>query len=182
MLATADVVIAAVLAISALFGLMRGFVKEMAALFIWAAAGLLALAFGESVGQAIGLKLSERLLTATGFGVVFVAVLIVGAFVQRLLRGLVKTTGLSGTDRMLGLLFGTARGVLLTTLTLIVIQPFAEDQLWWSESRMIAPLLEELGPVAMELQGAVMELFTTGEPRQTDPPAEIVPPALREVI
>lgn len=187
-LPAADLVIAAVLGVSALFGLMRGFVKEVAALVIWAAAGLLSLAFGEPVGEAIGLNLSPRLLFALGFGVVFVVVLITGAFVQRFLRTLVQTTELSGTDRMLGLLFGATRGLLLATLALIVMQPFAEEQPWWGESRTIAPLLEQLGPAVLELQAAVMERFPSDALPQADPPAtadtpaDVVLPVLREAL
>ena len=188
-LPVADLVIAAVLGVSALFGLMRGFVKEVMALVIWASAGLLSLAFGEPAGEAIGLNLSPRLLSALGFGLVFVGVLVTGAFVQRFLRALVQTTELSGTDRMLGLLFGAARGLVLVTLALIVIQPFAEQQPWWSESRTIAPLLEQLGPAALELQEAVMERFPGDASPQTDPapatsetPADVVLPVLREAL
>lgn len=186
-LPVADVVIASVLGVSALFGLMRGFVKEVAALVIWAAAGFLSLAFGEPVGLATGLALSPRLLTALGFVIVFVIVLVLGAIAQRFLRTLVQTTELSGTDRMLGLLFGTARGLLLVTLGLIVVEPFAVDLPWWSESRTITPLLEQLGPAVLELQEAVMKHFPgDAAPPTTEPPPTITPAdavsALREAI
>ena len=179
--AVADIVIAAVLAVSAVFGLMRGLVKEVAALVIWASAGLLALAFAGPLGEAIGLNLGPRLQKALGFAVIFIVVLIVGAFAQRLLRGLVETTGLSGTDRTLGLLFGAARGVLVVTLTLIVVRPFAEERPWWTESKL-APALLTLEPEVMELAQALMDRFPGEAPAQADPPPELGLPALDEAV
>lgn len=157
-LAIADVVIAVVVLVSAVFGLLRGFVKEVVALVIWVGAVLLGMALGAQIGALLGLALSARLQNAIGFGTVFVVVLIAGALLQRALRGLVQSTGLSGTDRTLGLVFGTARGVAVVTVTLILLRPFALERAWWNESVLVPPLLALEGDLK-ELVNAALDAF-----------------------
>lgn len=152
--AAADVAIAAVVLISAGLGLARGLVREVLSLAIWAAALMLSLAFGPAVAELLGLDLAPRLQTGIGFAVVFVVVLIAGAICQRLVGGLVKSTGLSGTDRLLGLLFGAARGGVVVVVGLIALRPFAEERVWWMDSQLAPPLLAFEADV-LELAGAL---------------------------
>lgn len=139
--AVADIVIVVVVLVSAMFGMLRGLVREVASLLIWAAAFVLGLAFGPTLGALIAEDLGARPQTALGFGATFVVVLVAGAIVQRLLRGLIQSTGLSGTDRTLGLVFGGARGVAVVVLSLVALQAFAADGEWWQESQLAGPLL-----------------------------------------
>ena len=139
--AIADLVMVAVILVSALFGLLRGFVKEVVALVIWCAAFVLSMAFGPPLGQLVVENLDERLQAALGIGAVFVAVLVIGAIVQRILQGLVKGSGLSGTDRTLGLVFGGVRGVTVVVLGLIVLRSYTQESAWWEESQLAGPLL-----------------------------------------
>lgn len=142
-----DYAILAVVAISVLVGVLRGFVKEVFSLLVWAAAFLVAYQFGGDVAammeDAVSLP-SAR--TAMGFTGVFVAVLLVGGLLNYLLGRLVESTGLSGTDRLLGGVFGAARGLGLVVAALLVagFTPIPADP-WWQESRSIArmmPLVE----------------------------------------
>jgi len=78
----------------------------------------------------------------------FVGTLLFGAMVNFLLGKLVSSTGLSGTDRTLGLVFGVFRG-LLVVLALVVMLPEAlpvDQDLWWTSSKLI--------PVFMSFKGA----------------------------
>ena len=138
--AIADIVIVAVMLVSALFGLMRGFVKEVVALIIWSAAFVLSMGFGPTLGQLVVEDQDERLQAALGIGAVFVAVLVAGAIVQRILQGLVQGSGLSGTDRTLGLVFGGVRGVAVVVLGLIALRLLDQESAW-EDSRLAGPLL-----------------------------------------
>ena len=149
--AVADVVMGIVIAVSAVLGLMRGLVREVLSLVIWAAALLLGIGFADSVAAMLGLDLSAGLQTAIGFAIVFVAVLVVGALGQRFFGGLVESTGLTGTDRTLGLVFGTVRGAAVVLVALILLRPFAESRDWWAESLIAPPLLT--------FENEVIELF-----------------------
>ena len=77
------------------------------------------------------------------FASLFVATLLVGGAVNYLLSTLIRATGLSGTDRLLGVLFGAIRGfviIMVIVLYLPKMVPVDRD-LWWSESRLISHFL-----------------------------------------
>ena len=73
----------------------------------------------------------------------FVATLIVGAMINHLVGELVRLTGLSGTDRLFGMIFGLARGlmILVVVVALTKLTPLTEDK-WWKESIIIPELLK----------------------------------------
>ena len=81
------------------------------------------------------------------FVVVFGATLIVGGIVQWAIAKLVESTGLSGTDRILGFVFGGARGAIVCIVALIALRPFAIDAHWWQASRLQRELLAFEGDV-----------------------------------
>lgn len=140
-LSIADAVLITIIMVSAVFGMMRGFVKEVVALIVWSMAGVLSLAFGVSLGTLMAENMDGRAQAALGIGTVFITVLIAGAIVQRMLRGLVHSTGLGGTDRTLGLVFGGVRGVAVAVLGLVFLRSFSANSAWWTASQLAGPLL-----------------------------------------
>lgn len=134
-LATLDIVLLIVILLSALIGLARGLVKEILSLAIWAAAFLVALYFASSVGARLAPNLGDAAGVA-GFAALFITVLIAGALVQWVFAKLIETTGLTGTDRFLGFLFGSARGLLVCVVAAIALQPFLGGADWWQASKL----------------------------------------------
>jgi membrane protein required for colicin V production len=134
----ADYLILATLGLSVIIGLWRGLVSEAMALICWALAFWVAWMFGEKLASRFsGIDVpSVRLML--GYALCFITVLILGALASFLMRKLVASTGLSGTDRMLGMVFGLARGLLLVVLvvTLAGFTPFPADP-WWQKSRLL---------------------------------------------
>ncbi len=134
-----DLVILGIMLISALFSLKRGFVKEALSLITWVSAFVVARLFS----GALDLLLERYIETpsiriATAFAGLFVLMLIAGAIVSNLVAMLVSATGLSATDRVLGMGFGVARGALVVVVlvALAAQTPAVEDQ-WWSQSQLI---------------------------------------------
>jgi len=138
-----DYAILAIIAVSVGVGALRGFVREVFSLLVWAAAFVVAYQFGGDVAALMeGSVTLPSARTAMGFAGLFIAVLLVGGLLNYLLGRLVETTGLSGTDRLLGGVFGAARGLALVLIVLLVagFTPLPADP-WWQESRMIARLM-----------------------------------------
>ena len=138
-----DLIMIGIVLLSALISLLRGFVKEALSLATWIVAA--------AIGKLLSPQLSELLVpyislpsarVAAAFVLLFVGTLIVGALVNQLVTQLVKATGLSGTDRLLGMVFGLARGVLVVSVIIGVLSmtPVVQDP-WWKESRFIPAVL-----------------------------------------
>jgi len=135
----ADLAILAIALISMLVSLFRGFVREAFSLLVWIAAGYLALRASGPLALEMSPWIempSVRLIVA--FVGVFVTVLIVGGLCNFLLGKLVSSTGLSGTDRLLGALFGVLRGAAIVLAAVIVARftPFPNDP-WWQSSQLL---------------------------------------------
>ncbi|HLU01328.1 MAG TPA: CvpA family protein [Advenella sp.] len=135
-----DWVILAIILISCVISLVRGFVREALSLATWIAAFIIARLFHPNM-QALLVDTisvpSVRFIAA--FLILFVATLIVGALINHLIGALVRMTGLTGTDRVLGVAFGLARGVVVVvaSIALLRMTPVTQDD-WWNESTLIA--------------------------------------------
>lgn len=136
-----DWVILAVIGVSTLISLIRGFVREVLSLVAWIAAFWLALTFSDLVApHLLFLAESEVVRTITAFVALFVLALIGFAVVNYLIAKLVDQTGLSGTDRAVGMVFGLARGFVLVAAALLVATLAGSgDSSWWTESRLVGP-------------------------------------------
>jgi membrane protein required for colicin V production len=152
-MAAIDLVIIAIVVVSALIGLARGLLKEILSLASWLAAFILALYFApELADRMTGLLADQGIRLVTAFVVIFVVTLIVGGLIQRLVSSLVKSSGLTGTDRVLGFVFGAARGALLCVVALIAVRRFAETGQWW-ESSILVPQLLAFEQQVLDLMG-----------------------------
>lgn len=140
----ADWAIVGVLGLSALISVVRGFVKEAVSLLIWVAAAVVASIFHERLAVwLVDVIATPSLRMLVAWVGLFVLVLIVGGLMNFLLGQLVKATGLSGTDRLLGMLFGASRGLVIVMAVLVMLPevlPVNEDP-WWQESVLIPEFL-----------------------------------------
>ena len=139
----ADYAVLGLIVISILVGAIRGFIKEAFSLAVWAAAFLVA--FQYSGALAVQLENHIELpsaRTSLAFAGLFLAVLLVGGLLTFLIGKLVEKTGLSGTDRLLGAVFGGVRGVVLVLFLMLVagLTPVPQDS-WWQQSRSIQSLM-----------------------------------------
>lgn len=161
----ADLAILGVLALSVLVSLFRGFIKEVFSILVWVAASFAAFqaspALAEGLAPHIDLP-SARTIIA--FVAVFVLVLVIGGLIGYLIGQVVEKTGLSPTDRMMGGLFGLARGMVIVLLAVILarITPFPNDP-WWQESRLI-PRFEQMADWTVGfLPESVQDLLDDGQ-------------------
>jgi membrane protein required for colicin V production len=139
---SADWCVIAVISLSTLMSLRRGFVKEALSLATWIAAFIIARTFNQNLQTLLTDSVQNPLFRmAAAFGILFICTLLLGAVISFLVGSLVKMTGLSTTDRLLGMFFGLARGLILTIVAVAIIRitPFAQSD-WWKQSVTIEKL------------------------------------------
>src|SRR5699024_4687554 len=84
------------------------------------------------------ISIPPSLRLAIAFFSLLLGTLLVTAIASSLLTKLVRTTGLTGTDRMLGIIFGIVRGVAVVTILILLagMTPMPQDQ-WWQDSELL---------------------------------------------
>ena len=135
---------------SALFSLMRGFVKEAISLSTWIIGVWVSATFASRMAEILPIGVeSEAVKQAIGFAVLFLLTLMVGALVNYMVGQIVKKTGLSGADRLVGVGFGFVRGIFIILAFVFVagMTPLPELE-WWQTSY----LLERFEGMAVMLQ------------------------------
>lgn len=137
-----DYIVIAVVAASVLLGIWRGVVGEIIALVAWVLAFFAARWWGDEVANSVLNAISDPALRLVAAWVlIFIVVLMLMALLRLAIRGLLKALGLSPTDRLLGMIFGVARGLVIV-LALVVVgsMTMAAQQKWWVEAYFSAPL------------------------------------------
>lgn len=158
----ADWLILAVLVVSSLISLKRGFVKEALSLAIWLFAFMIAVWFASAVAPRLAPWIEQpSLRQLAAFAALFIGTLIAGSMIGYLVSGLVKATGLSGTDRFLGVLFGFVRGLVIV-MAFVIYAPelvdFTQDS-WWQQSILI-PFFQNFEDSFRSTARAVYDLIT----------------------
>jgi membrane protein required for colicin V production len=148
---TIDLLLLAVIGVSALLGLMRGFIGVLASLVAWLLAGWIAFRYGGQVAVAIagdGQPGAGELFA--GYGLSFLVVMVFVALVAWLVRKLVHAVGLSGVDRALGFAVGVVRGAFVACVIVLLMgfTTMPQDGSW-RESRVVPVLM----PGSQWLQG-----------------------------
>lgn len=135
-----DYILLAIIMISALLSLWRGFVKEALSLASWIVALWVALLFFHDLADWLARWIdAPSVRDGVGFGLLFVVTVLIGGLVGYLAGQLVSKTGLTATDRVLGMLFGIARGVVIVAvMVLLAGLTSIPDDPWWQESLLLA--------------------------------------------
>ncbi|MDO9602618.1 MAG: CvpA family protein [Rhodocyclaceae bacterium] len=142
-----DFVVIGVVLLSLAVGAWRGMVSEILALVAWVVAFLAARTWATPAGGWLATGLADPLaepLTqqVAGFVAIFVAVLILFALARWVVSLLLRAVGLAPLDRVLGSLFGVARGVLVVWVGVLLAGLTALPQQQWWRQAVLAPPLE----------------------------------------
>lgn len=134
-----DYSILAIIGASVLISLWRGFTKEALSLAGWVIAAWVALTFADNLQVLLESHISVpslRLIVA--FAILFIVTLFLAGLVNYLAVQVIKKTGLSGTDRVVGILFGVARGILVVAVLVLLggLTPLPQDP-WWREAQLL---------------------------------------------
>lgn len=150
-----DLTIIGIITLSMVFSLIRGFIRESFSLASWVIAIWAGIAFTPTLSAMMPDYVENPLLrTGISFLIIFLTLLIIGSLISYLLSKLARKTGLSGTDRLLGLIFGAARGVLIVAVLLVIgVLMGLEQQPWWQSSTLIT----HFKPLTIWLQSMLPE-------------------------
>ena len=174
-----DWLIISVVGLSAAISLIRGFIAEALSIVIWIFALWVAFRFTAPFAEVfLGTIDMQTVRLAVAAVVLIVSILIIGSMVSWIVGRLVRSTGLSGTDRLLGAVFGALRG-LLTVIALTAVASWTPicQEVWWKQSKLI-PTVETMAifardflPVALrEIIGSCRSVPTPAV--ETDTPAQ----------
>lgn len=123
-----DWVVLAVVTISALFGLSRGFAREVTSFLGWVGAFLLANILAIPVSDTMAELISDRSIRyITAWSAVFIAVLFFFSSAGRWLSQQLRQPGLNFGNRLLGAGFGTARGVIIAAALTLLFKTLVPD-------------------------------------------------------
>jgi len=131
-----DYAVIGVFAASLAVGAWRGLVREVVSILGWVIAFLAANLFAGPLGAVMPQAIpTPELRVAAAFMAVFAFSLVVTSLAGLLISKIVSAVGLGGVDRLLGAIFGIARGVLIVlTATLLAGLTSAPRQAFWTES------------------------------------------------
>lgn len=160
-IATLDWVVFIVIIISTLLSLKRGFVQEVLSLVTWVFAFIVAVKFSLSVQEFLVSQIQNiQFRYIVAFLGLFILSLCVGSLVSFLVGSLVRVTGMSSTDRVLGMIFGFARGalILVVLVSLMGLSADIVNTAFWQDS-IFAPKLVILKDWLRELLGRGSEFM-----------------------
>jgi membrane protein required for colicin V production len=141
-----DWFILVVITLSVLLSLWRGFAREALSLAGWVLAFILANLFAGVLSS----FLSDIIANQTGryivaWAVLFVFTLVLAGLTAKLVTHVMKVSGLGLLDRLLGTVFGFARGLLIIMALVFVVRqvvPPAEQQ--WLQQSQLMPHIDVL--------------------------------------
>ena len=165
-----DFAFIALVVLSGLISLYRGFVREVFSLATWIVAIWVGVRFAGDASAYLPAAVSdETLRLGIAFAVLFILVLIVGGIAGIIATRLVRGTGLSSTDRSLGVVFGLLRGVLIVALLVFIASlTVIPDEPWWQDSWLV--------PEFERIVAWVLDLLPDGiQERLRDLPDEVDP-------
>ncbi len=137
-----DVVLVALVLVSALLGLMRGFVGILVSTAAWLLAGLMAFHFGDDAALWLA-RDGQPTISETfgGYALSFIMVLLAIGMAGALVRSMVRASELSGLDRALGFAVGVFRGLVIACVLVLVLgfTPLPKEPSW--RQSQVLPLL-----------------------------------------
>ena len=138
-----DLIVIAIVGLSTVFAFWRGLIRVVMSLVALVAAVLAAIQFSPSVADMLPV-LSDNPTTRylAAFALIFLVVALVGALLGWVLSRAIRAIGLGFVDRLLGAVFGVARGVLIVViLVLLAGLTTLPRQEWWQNALLAPPLV-----------------------------------------
>jgi membrane protein required for colicin V production len=148
----ADFSIITLILLSGVISYFYGFVKELFSFLVWLLSFVIAIFFlGELASLLTTWLPFADVRLGVAFAILFFTSFILLEWLNYLILNSIGPTDLSGPDRVLGILFGTARGwVIITLLIMVAGLTHIPATTWWQESFFIQ---RSFKPMVVGLRG-----------------------------
>lgn len=148
-----DLLVVAIVAVSAIFAAYRGFVQESLSIFAWAAAAFAALFFGPAIVPLLKSVVSGWAAVILGYAGAFLLVVIPLSFVSYRFSENVRRSPVHALDRSLGFAFGVVRGLVVVGIAYLAFSMFVPipRQPEWITGARLLPLIQSSGEVLLAL-------------------------------
>ena len=180
-----DLILLAVMLISGLLALVRGFMREILSIAAWGAAALVTLyAFGKLLPTAKTYIQNETIASVAVVAGVFIGTLIVVSIVTVRISDMILDSRIGALDRTLGFLFGLARGLLILVVAyqfFIWLVPDKQRPDWVTAAKS-RTVLDGTGQWLMSLlpddpENTILKRFKKNKPDDDQTDAEQAAPA-----
>jgi membrane protein required for colicin V production len=176
-----DLGLLAVVLISALLAMLRGFTREVLAIASWGAAAIAAVYFHPLLLPYLKPYISKDVVAmATAAGIVFFVTLVLVSLITVRLSDAILDSKVGALDRSLGFVFGAVRGLLLCVVAYVFFGWLVPDKLQpeWVRTARMKPILQATGDQLMAMlpddpEGLLNKLKKNkGGPASEEQPAE----------
>lgn len=173
-----DIAVIAVVLISALLSMVRGFTREVLAIGSWAAAAVAAwLLYPHLMPYITPYIAKEMIAKGVAAAAVFFVTLIIVSVITVKISDAILDSKVGALDRTLGLLFGAARGFFLCVVGFLFFVWLANDkqQPEWIKTAKTKPFLEMAGEKLQAIlpdPAVIFDKFKKGKLPGDDSPAE----------
>ena len=172
-----DIILLAIMLISGLLAMIRGFMREVLSIASWAAAALVTLYFYKRA-----MPIAEQYFTnqyvAMGLvvGVLFFGTLIIVAIITIKISDAILDSRIGALDRTLGFLFGLARGLLIVVVAFVFFDWLAPlKQPSWVSDAKSRVVLKGTGQWLQSLLPEDLDKYLSGVLKKRGPGDEEVP-------
>ena len=175
-----DLVLLAVMLISGLLAMIRGFMREILSIASWGIAALVTLySFQKLLPTAKTYFNNDTVATAAVIGGVFIGTLIVVSIVTTRISDMILDSRIGALDRTLGFLFGLARGLLIVVVAFLFftwLVPEKQRPDWVTSAKSLT-VLKSTGDWLMSLlpddpENTILKKFKKNKPAEEQTDAE----------
>lgn len=138
-----DFALLGIVGLSVLISFFRGFLRESVSLIAWLGGLIVALRYSHALSNQMTAHIpSPTLRYVIAFIALFLAVLIAGFIINTFIRIFVDKTGMGFFDRLAGVFFGLARGLLAVTIVVMIVYATPYKKHAWVKESFLAPYFE----------------------------------------
>lgn len=145
-----DAILVAIMLVSALLAMVRGFSREILSVLSWVAAAGAAFFFYKQLTPFASQYIhNEKLAMAASAAGIFFLTLLIVSFITLKIADFIIDSRIGALDRTLGFVFGAARGLLLVVVAMVFFNwltpPEGGNQPVWVTQARSKPMLDDLG-------------------------------------